>query len=142
MTLFTPKKLRLLAVFILAAAALAACTPEPVEPGGITGRVYLDENANAECEECDCDFYLEDIEVELYRGQCIDIWTQLAYTDVEGIYNFTELEPGTYCVTPNVKTICEGFQATTPIMQTVEVLSGETIEVPWFGFDHYLDHNE
>ena len=37
--------------------------------------------------------------------------------------------------------ICEGFRPTTPIQQKVVVVSDETVEAPWFGFDNNLDTN-
>ena len=42
----------------------ASGTPDT---GSITGRVFLDENADAVFKECDCDCGLEDIPVRLYR---------------------------------------------------------------------------
>ena len=111
-------------------------------PGEITGRVYLDEDANAECDTCGCDFYLEDIPIRLYRGNCGGLVHQTTTTDAEGVFTFIDLRPGDYCVSPKVKTICEGYQPTTPIQQKVIVVSGESTEVPWFGFDHNLDIND
>jgi len=120
--------------------ALAGCGQEtPSEPGIITGRVFLDENANAECEVCDCDFYLEGIMIQLYEGNCGGTAQQTALTDAEGIFNFSDIRPGDYCISPKVKTICEGFQPTTPIQQKVTLEAGGTVEVPWFGFDNNLD---
>ena len=113
------------------------------DPGSITGRVFLDEDADDECDLCDCDFYLEDITIELYRGTCTATkFMQLAETDSEGVFLFEDLEPGEYCVMPRVKTICEGYQPTTPIQQHVMVESNETVEADWFGFDHALDIND
>ena len=51
----------------------------------------------------------------------------------------TDLKPGDYCVSPKIKTICEGYKPTTPIQQKVTLLAGETVEIPWFGFDNNLD---
>jgi hypothetical protein len=128
-----------LALLVLALAACSALQPEAKEPGIITGRVYLDEDADAECDICDCDFYLEGIEIQLYEGNCGGTIHQMTETDAEGVFNFPNLPPGNYCISPKVKTICEGYQPTTPIQQKVELSTGETVEVPWFGFDHNLD---
>lgn len=134
------KHLLLALGIILLAVLLAGCDQSaPLEPGALTGRVYLDENANAECEECDCDFFLEGITIQLYEGNCGGVATQTIETDAEGIFIFTGLTPGEYCVSPKVKTICEGFKPTTPIQQKITVLAAETVEVPWFGFDNNLD---
>lgn len=136
----------LIIVVSLSLAGLTACSalaPEE-EPatGSITGRVYLDEDADRECDICDCDFYLDGIEVRLFHDRCAGLEIQSVDTDEEGIFYFGELEPGQYCVSPRVKLLCEGFQPTTSITQVVEVKSGEVVETPWFGFDHHLDINE
>ena len=132
----------LILAIALIALALAACSvlqPEEQDPGIITGRVYLDEDADAECDICDCDFYLEGIEIQLYEGNCGGTIHQMAETDEEGVFEFPGLTPGDYCVSPKVKTICEGYKPTTPIQQKVQLPAGETVEVPWFGFDYNLD---
>lgn len=130
----------------LSLGTLAACSvlapEEEAAPGGITGRVYLDEDADRECDICDCDFYLDGIEIRLFRDRCAGLEIQTVDTDEEGIFYFGELEPGPYCVSPRVKLLCEGYQPTTSITQKVEVKPGEVVEAPWFGFDHHLDMNE
>lgn len=124
----------------LSLVLLAGCAQEEdLTPGNITGRVYLDENADAECDVCDCDFYLEGIEILLYEGACGGVIHETTTTDAEGVFSFVDLNPGEYCVTPRVKTICEGYKPTTPIQQKTAILAGETVEVPWFGFDNNLD---
>ena len=137
-TRFIPLVLLLLAGLSL--ILLAGCAPEEeAAPGSLTGRVYLDKNANAECEVCDCDFYLENIEILLYEGACGGVIHETTVTDSEGVFNFVDLKPGDYCVTPRVKTICEGYKPTTPIQQKTNVLSGIITEVPWFGFNNNLE---
>ena len=101
--------LAVLLLIVLSLFLLAGCAPEEdVAPGNLTGRVYLDENADSECDVCDCDFYLEGIEIQLYQGACGGVVHQSTVTDAEGIFLFSDLTPGEYCVTPKVKTICEG----------------------------------
>jgi hypothetical protein len=132
----------LIAAGILALVTLAGCTAQEADlPGTIIGRVYLDEDADAECDTCDCDFYLEGIVIRLYKGSCGGLIRQTTETDAEGAFEFADLSPGDYCVSPKVKTICEGYQPTTPIQQKIVVISGESVEAPWFGFDHNLDIN-
>ena len=137
------EKIRFVFALVMMATllALVGCTQETPEPGTITGRVYLDDDADAECDICDCDFYLEGITIQIYEGNCGGTVHQTVVTDEEGIFTFVEIRPGDYCVTPKVKTICEGYQPTTPIQQKAAVGSGETIELPWFGFDNNLDIN-
>ena len=119
----------------------AGCSAEQEPPGNITGRVYLDEDADAECDVCGCDFYLEDIQIRLYRDNCTGLIHQTVETDAEGVFIFEDLAPGNYCVSPKVKMICEGFKPTTPIQQKLVVVSNQTVEAPWFGFDNNLDVN-
>jgi hypothetical protein len=137
----TPRVLMLSVIVII--VLLSGCSPEDqtVLSGEITGRVYLDEDADSQCDECGCDFYLEDINIQLYEGTCGGVIHQTTETDSEGNFTFNDIPPGDYCVSPKVKTICEGYQPTTPIQQKVIVVSSESVEVPWFGFDHNLDIN-
>ena len=110
--------------------------------GGIAGRVFLDENADTEFRECDCDCGMEAIPVRLYRGACGGLIVQTARTDKDGYFSFRSLEAGDYCLMPVPKLICEGYQPTKPITQAVRVRAGEVTEAEWFGFDHFLDLNE
>jgi hypothetical protein len=110
--------------------------------GGITGRVFLDENADTEFKECDCDCGMENIPVRLYHGSCGGLITRTATTNAEGYFHFDGLEPGDYCLMPVPKFICEGYQPTNPITQKVQVEPGQTVEAEWFGFDHFLDVKE
>lgn len=133
----------LLLAAILIILLLCGCSinGQNVIPGEITGRVYLDEDADSQCDECGCDFFLEGIIIQLYEGNCGGVIQQTTQTDPEGTFIFTGLIPGEYCVYPKVKTICEGYKPTTPIQQNVRVISGESAEIPWFGFDYNLDVN-
>jgi hypothetical protein len=112
------------------------------EMGGITGRVFLDENADTFFEDCDCDCGLEHIPVRLYRNDCGGLIVQTAKTDAEGYFHFDGLEPGPYCLMPDIKMICEGYQPTKSIMQKVEVKAGERVEAEWFAYDHFTDIND
>jgi len=51
----------LLLAAILIILLLCGCSinGQNVIPGEITGRVYLDEDADSQCDECGCDFFLE-----------------------------------------------------------------------------------
>ena len=126
-------------LLLLVPCAGVAAKAAAQAPGGITGRVYLDENADTEFRECDCDCGMENIPVRLYRDHCGGLITQTAHTDAEGWFHFARLEPGTYCLMPTPKFICEGYQPTNSITQNVQVKPGETTEAEWFGFDHFLD---
>ena len=137
-----------LKVFSMAAVLALACTGfggmawGQGHTGGISGRVFLDENADAYFEECECDCELANVPIRLYRDRCAGLIVQTVKTDKDGYFHFTALEPGDYCVMPQVKMICEGFQPTTPITRRVRVEPGEVTEAEWFGFDHFFDTND
>lgn len=139
-TTLRPSAFFLIGVLLLV-LVFTGCSSTQDPPGNITGRVYLDEDADAECDVCGCDFYLEGIKIRLYRDNCTGLIHQTVETDAEGIFIFEDLNPGQYCVSPKVKMICDGYKATTPIQQKVVVVSNETVEAPWFGFDNNLDIN-
>ncbi|MCU0989773.1 MAG: hypothetical protein MUE63_09390 [Xanthomonadales bacterium] len=132
----------IITLLLLPCAGAAANPADPQQAGGITGRVFLDENADTEFKECDCDCGMDDIPVRLYRDHCGGLIVQTAHTDAEGYFHFAGLDPGDYCVMPMPKFICEGFQPTKSITQKVTVKPGETVKAEWFGFDHFLDVNE
>jgi hypothetical protein len=112
------------------------------ETGGITGRVFLDENADTFFADCDCDCGLENIPVRLYRDDCGGQIVQTVKTDTEGYFHFEKLQPGSYCLMPEVKLICEGHQPTKSITQKFVVKPGEEIEAEWFAYDHFVDIND
>jgi hypothetical protein len=112
------------------------------QAGGIVGRVFLDENADTYLRDCDCDCGLKNVAIRLYEDRCSGLIIQTVRTDSDGYFHFRGLRPGKYCVTPDIKLICEGFQATKPITQRVQVESGKDAEADWFAFDHFLDINE
>ncbi len=133
----------LVAILILAPMSEAMSGPAwKPGTGGISGRVFLDENADTVFRECDCDCGMEAIPVRLYRGTCGGLIVQTARTDKDGYFRFRNLEADDYCVMPMPKLICEGYQPTKPITQGVRVRAGQVAKAEWFGFDHFLDINE
>lgn len=104
--------------------------------------MFLDENADSFFQECDCDCGLEHIPIRLYREHCGGLIVQTVRTDAEGFYHFDQVEPGPYCLMPDVKMICEGYQPTRSITQKVTVTAGERTEAEWFAYDHFVDINE
>ena len=134
--------LRARLVLVIAALLVSASAVGENTNGGIHGRVFLDENADTDLQDCDCDCGLEAIAVRLYEDRCAGLIIQTARTDKAGYFHFNDLEPGDYCVTPDIKMICEGFQPTKPITQKVLVQAGEITEAEWFAFDHFLDIND
>lgn len=134
------KSILILISILIVVFAISGCSSEPIPPGNIIGKVFLDADQDAECDVCDCDFYLEGIEIRLYQGNCTGLIHQTVKTDEEGGFIFEGLDPGEYCVSPKVKMICEGYRPTTPIQQKVTVTSNENVEAPWFGFRYNLDN--
>jgi hypothetical protein len=132
----------IIASLMLSGLAMADEAPGNQDTGSITGRVFLDENADTFFEECDCDCGVKDIPVRLYKDRCAGLILQTAKTDEHGYFHFKALEPGGYCVMPDAKMICEGFQPTKSITQRVQVKPGEDVEAEWFGLDHFTDINE
>jgi hypothetical protein len=109
------------------------------ETGAIAGRVFLDENADTEFQDCDCDCGIENIPIRLYRGTCGGLIVQTVKTDAEGFYLFPRIDPGNYCLMPEIKINCEGYLPTKSVTQKVAVKAGETTQVEWFAYDHYLE---
>jgi hypothetical protein len=132
----------LAAMLVVPALGITSGATGQTPNGGISGRVFLDENADTEFRECDCDCGMEAIPVRLYRGHCGGLIIQTAHTDKDGYFHFNGLEADDYCLMPMPKLICEGYQPTKPITQNVRVRPGEVTETEWFGFDHFLDINE
>lgn len=140
--LFRASILVVVAMLLAPGATMAADPAGQGQNGGIVGRVFLDENADTEFKECDCDCGMEAIPVRLYRDGCGGLIMQTAHTDKDGYFRFNDLDAGDYCLMPMPKLICEGYQPTKPITQSIRVRPGEIVEAEWFGFDHFLDINE
>lgn len=141
-TIFGAPAVFIAAMLLSANLAIASDAGDPTRTGGISGRVFLDENADTVFRECDCDCGMDNIPVRLYRTHCGGLIVQTARTDKDGYFRFSGLEADDYCVMPMPKLICEGYQPTKPITQGVRVRPGEITETEWFGFDHFLDINE
>lgn len=109
-------------------------------PGSISGRVYFDQNADKNCEECECG--LADVRINLFENTCSGTANQTALSDVEGNFSFVSLAPGDYCIFVDLPPTCDGYQSTTSISQQVVLHAGEEIELDGFGFDTYVDSNQ
>jgi hypothetical protein len=132
----------MIAVLLFPCLGIADQAPGKQDTGDITGRVFLDENADTVFEACDFDHELQDIPVRLYRDHCGGLIIQTVKTDEQGYFHFRGLEPGDYCLMPDAKMICEGYQTTKSLTQKVQVKAGEEVEAEWFAFDHFIDINE
>ena len=107
--------------------------------GEITGRVYFDQNADKNCEECECG--LAEVRINLFEGTCTGTAGQSALTDEEGYFTFSSLSAGEYCIFADLAPTCDGYQPTTAISQQVVLGPGESMELDGFGFDTYVDSN-
>lgn len=138
------KKYLLLMMGILISLSISACSNtqndfDQNNFGGVTGRLYFDENSN---EECDCECGIEDIKIRLYRNTCTGTFTQTIKTDEEGYYSFIDLTPGTYCIFPDMEFSCTGYFPTSGINRVVEVVGGEEVIADWFTYEIYVDLDE
>jgi hypothetical protein len=125
----TPSLLLSLLLAALAGQAFAA------KSGSITGNVYCDMDKNG---VCDCEEGgLENIPVRIYVQQCSGTPLQTVATDIKGNFEFTHFDPGTYCVMVQLDYVCGGRVPTTTSFQQVELVDGETIRLPAFGYSEY-----
>ena len=108
--------------------------------GEITGRVYFDQNADKNCEECECG--IEDVRINLFEGPCTGTASQSILTDADGYFTFFSLPGGDYCIFADLAPTCDGYQPTTSISQQVVLGPGESLELDGFGFDTYVDTNQ
>jgi hypothetical protein len=103
--------------------------------GSITGNVYCDMDKNG---VCDCEEGgLEGIPVRIYVQHCSGTPLQTVSTDVKGNFEFDRFDPGTYCVMVQLDYVCGGRVPTTANFQQVELVDGETVTLPAFGYSEY-----
>jgi hypothetical protein len=114
----------------------ASCTPvaEPHD-ASISGGVYFDCDMNGACDKEECG--IENMPVRLYSGACGENLLQTHLTSELGKFQFSELEPGEYCVFPDFEMIMCGYAGnfpTTEISRQVTLESGTKADLVWFGF--------
>jgi len=102
------------------------------ETGSITGNVYcdLDKNGICDCEEGG----LEDIHIIIFSDHCGGTPLQTVATDEKGNFAFGNFHPGTYFVLVDLKYVCGGRVPTTTSCQQVNLIDGETVNLPAFGY--------
>ena len=127
----------LLAALTVFGLCLTACGPQTEQAASISGRVYFDEDASEECEECECG--IPDVRIKLYEASCGGESFQLIRTNEDGYFLFSDLAPGAYCVYSDLSPTCNGYMPTTSISYAVELQSGEALELPGFGYDLFVD---
>ena len=105
------------------------------EPGSITGSVYCDhdKDGNCGCEEQG----IKDIPVQIFMEHCGGTALQTVHTDKRGNFSFKNFEPGDYFVRVRLDYVCGGRVPTTTDCRQVELPSGETVNLPAFGYSEY-----
>ena len=123
-----------LLLFALLPVALSDQVTAP-DPGLITGNVYCDQDKNG---ICDCEEGgLEDIHIQIFEQHCGGTALQTISTDEHGNFAFRAFDPGTYFVMVDLEYVCGGRVPTTTYCQKVNLLAGETINLPAFGYSEY-----
>jgi hypothetical protein len=103
--------------------------------GSITGKVYCDRDKNG---VCDCEEGgLKDITVEIFAEHCGGTPLQTVSTDEKGNFIFDRFDPGTYFVMVDIDYVCGGRVPTTASCRQVELVDGETVDLPAFGYTEF-----
>jgi hypothetical protein len=105
-------------------------TPTPV-PGSISGGVWHDNNNNASRDGGEPGF--SGATVRLGSGACPSTGLKTTTTNSSGNYSFSDLPPGTYCVSVNEDVACDK-EHSTPESYTITVNPGANTTVPWIGY--------
>jgi hypothetical protein len=109
------------------AVVLPSSTAVPAN-SAIGGRVYRDENGNGNFNPADTP--LSGVVVQLGSGSCPSSGLGTTQTNGEGVYSFSNLPSGAYCVTVNtgsLPSIGGTWQASLPNPINVTVAVGETL---------------
>jgi len=105
------------------------------EPGSVTGSVYCDKDKNG---TCDCEEGgLEGIHIQIFVEHCGGTALQTIHTDKQGNFAFQKVEPGTYFIKVDLDYVCGGRVPTTANCRQITLASGETINLPAFGYSEY-----
>lgn len=105
-------------------------------PGTISGGVWKDLNGNGVINGGEPGF--SGVTVRLGQGACLITGYRTELTAVNGSYSFTNVPPGTYCVSVNIIVECGGWIATTATQHTIILDPGENQFVSWIGYANYI----
>lgn len=109
----------------------------PVPPGSISGGVWNDMNGDGAINGIEPG--MSGVTVKLGSGSCASTGLGNKTTGSDGSFSFTDLAPGTYCVSVvNPSPSCGGWLATTATQRTVTLGPGELKLIAWFGFARYV----
>ena len=105
------------------------------ETGFITGNVYCDQDKNG---ICDCEEKgLKEIQVQIFTEHCGGTPLQTVATDEEGNFAFERFDPGTYFIAVDLDYVCGGRVPTTSNCQQVNLVNGENVNLPAFGYSEF-----
>jgi hypothetical protein len=104
-------------------------------PGSIKGNVYCDQDKNG---ICDCEEGgLKGIPIQIFTGHCGGTPLRTVATDAKGNFIFASFDPGTYFVMVDIDYVCGGRVPTTANCQQVQLVDGETVNLPAFGYSEF-----
>lgn len=113
-------------------------TPTPIPPGNIRGLMFDDAIYNGVRDGTESG--MAGWTVTLGTGSCASSGYASTTTSASGTYAFSNVPPGTYCVTINItlSSGCAGWHSLTGKSKTITVTPGDTITVPDMGFSDFI----
>jgi len=130
-----PSKLKTILFLMALLLSMPGAALVAAERGSITGNVYCDRDKNG---VCDCEEGgLKGITVEIFTEHCGGTPLQAVSTDEKGNFTFESFDPGTYFVMVDIEYVCGGRVPTTASCRQVQLVDGETVTLPAFGYTEF-----
>ena len=130
-----PSKLKTILFLTTLLLTMPGAALVAAERGSITGNVYCDRDKNG---VCDCEEGgLKGITVEIFTEHCGGTPLQSVSTDEKGNFTFESFDPGTYFVMVDIEYVCGGRVPTTASCRQVQLVDGETVTLPAFGYTEF-----
>jgi len=130
-----PSKLKTILFLMALLLSMPDAALVAAERGSITGNVYCDRDKNG---VCDCEEGgLKGITVEIFTEHCGGTPLQSVSTDEKGNFKFESFDPGTYFVMVDIDYVCGGRVPTTASCRQVQLVDGETVTLPAFGYTEF-----
>ena len=113
-------------------------TATPIPPGNVRGFMFDDAIYNGVVDSTEGG--MAGWTVTLGAGSCPSSGYASTITNGNGVYTFTDIPPGTYCVTIQIDlaTGCAGWHTLTGKSKTITVNPGDTTTVPDMGFTNII----
>ena len=97
--------------------------------------MYCDHDKNG---ICDCEEKgLKNIHVQIFADHCGGTPLQTVATDEKGNFAFEKFVPGSYFIAVDLDYVCGGRVPTTSNCQQVNLMNGENINLPAFGYSEF-----